>query len=52
MWSWDESGDVAVRFPCEDIFDNANREGIKDFFTTWLNNLVNVLRPRMKKITS
>ena len=51
MWNWEENGDISLRLYCEDVFADANRETIKDFFKTWLNNFVNVLRPRMKKIT-
>jgi hypothetical protein len=51
MWNWEENGDISLRLYCEDVLANANRETIKDFFKTWLNNFVNVLRPRMKKIT-
>ncbi len=50
IWSWDDTGYVSTIFPCEDIFDDSKREEIKDFFKTWLNTFVNVLRPRMKKI--
>ncbi|SNS80426.1 protein of unknown function [Ekhidna lutea] len=52
IWSWDDNGNVSTRFPCDDIFDDSKREEIKDFFKTWLNTFVNVLRPRMKKISS
>lgn len=49
IWTWDDSGDVSVRLPCDDIFAESNREEIKEFFKTWLNQFVNVIRPRMKK---
>lgn len=50
IWDWDDLGSISTRFACDDIFDNSNREEIKDFFKTWLNTFVNVTRPRMKKI--
>lgn len=49
IWSWENSGDVGVRLACDNIFDESNREEIKDFFKTWLNHFVNVFRPRLKK---
>lgn len=52
IWNWDENGFVSTRFPCEDVFDDSLREEIKDFFKTWLNTFVNVLRPRIKNIHS
>ncbi|GAA0892742.1 hypothetical protein GCM10009122_24210 [Fulvivirga kasyanovii] len=51
MWSWDDSGDVGVRLLCDDVFAEENREDIKEFFKTWLNTFVNVIRPRIKKIS-
>lgn len=51
IWSWDDSGDVSVRLFCDDIFADKNREDIKTFFKNWLNTFVNVIRPRIKKIS-
>lgn len=50
IWTWDESGSISVRLTCEDIFDDRNREEVKEFFKLWLNKFVNVLRPRLKKL--
>ncbi|MEX2411311.1 MAG: DUF4268 domain-containing protein [Candidatus Paceibacterota bacterium] len=49
IWNWEESGDIGVRLSCDDIFADVNREEIKEFFKTWLNTFVNVMRPRFKK---
>lgn len=51
IWNWDESGELRVRLFSDDVFAEEGREDIKEFFKTWLITLVNVLRPRMKKIT-
>lgn len=49
IWAMgEESRDTGVRFSCDDVFDPANREQIKDFFADWMNRLVNVFRPRLK----
>ena len=39
----------AVRFNVEDVYDNQNRELIKDFFKHWINQFVNTLRPILKE---
>lgn len=49
LWNWEDSGDVGVRFLCNDVFAEENREDIKDFFKISLNAFVNVFRPRLKK---
>jgi len=49
IWVWEENADVGVRFPCDNIFADENREDIKDFFKVWQNNFVKVFRPRLKK---
>ena len=49
IWNWDESNDIYVRLSCENVFAPENREEIKEFFKYWLNEFVNVLRPRLKK---
>ncbi|MBI1286481.1 MAG: DUF4268 domain-containing protein [Flavobacteriales bacterium] len=50
IWTWDDKGYIEARLSCENIFDEKNREEIKDFFKLWLNNFVNALRPRLKKV--
>ncbi|MFC2090708.1 DUF4268 domain-containing protein, partial [Bacteroidota bacterium] len=50
-WNWDALGDISIRYQCEDVFSENNREEIKDFFKFWLNKFVNVIRPRMKKLS-
>lgn len=50
MWNWDNLGDFGVRFPCDNVFDENNREEIKEFFKYWLNHFVNVMRPKLKKM--
>lgn len=50
IWNWEYSGDISIRYYCEDIFADENRDKLKEFFKTWLNLFVNVLRPRMKRI--
>ncbi|HCS21843.1 MAG TPA: hypothetical protein DIW47_15015 [Bacteroidetes bacterium] len=49
-WNWSDVGDISVRFPCDDVFADENREALKDFFKNWLNTFVNVFRPRMKRL--
>jgi hypothetical protein len=34
--------------PIEDVYANENREKIKEFFRNWINQFVNVIRPRLK----
>lgn len=50
LWNWEDNGDVSVRLYCDDVLSDANRENIKDFFKMWLNEFVNVLRPRLRKL--
>jgi hypothetical protein len=47
---WGEKINLVIRKDCNDIHDPANREEIKEFFKYWLNEFVNVIRPRMKAI--
>ena len=49
IWDWDNNGNIGIRLNIDDIFDKASREDIKEFFQKWLNEFVNVIRPRMKK---
>jgi len=49
IWTWDDSYNFGIRFLCDDVFAPENREDIKEFFKTWLNTFVNVMRPRFKK---
>jgi len=50
IWKWEESNDIGVRFPLEDVYDPASRESIKEFFQIWINRFVNALRPRLKRM--
>jgi hypothetical protein len=51
IWTWDtDPTDIfGVRLPMEDVYSNSNREEIKEFFKYWVNQFVNVLRPRLKE---
>lgn len=40
---------MGVRLPCKDVKSEKHRERIKAFFKQWLNEFVNVLRPKLKK---
>jgi hypothetical protein len=51
IWDWLDAGNIAVRLNCDDVLAQKNRELIKDFFKNWLNTFVNVIRPRLKKIS-
>lgn len=46
---WQTTGDISVRYSCEDFNDESNQQAIREFFQQWLNVFVNVLRPRIKK---
>ena len=50
IYSWDSSlvDGFAVRLHLEDVYDENNRELIKDFFKKWINSFVNTIRPRLK----
>jgi hypothetical protein len=52
IWHWKKEilEGFSVRLSIDDVYSNENRENIKDFFKVWINNFVNVLRPRMKEI--
>jgi len=50
VWHWSPTGDVAIRLSFEDVLAVENREEIKEFFKFWLNEFVNVFRPRLKKM--
>ena len=45
-WSRDHMG---VQLKITDVYSEANREEIKDYFKKWLNAFVNVLRPIIKE---
>ena len=50
---WDmleETGGAGVRLNVEDIFSSKSSEEIKTFFNQWVNQFVNVFRPRIKRI--
>ena len=52
IWSWDSNPieGFGVRFPINDVYTEYNRKIIKDFFSYWVNKMVNALRPRLKDI--
>lgn len=50
IWTWNETGDVGVRFTCPDVFAEDYRTAIKAFFEHWLNAFVNAYRPVLKKV--
>lgn len=47
---WQRQGTIIKRMDYLDIFLDENREVLKNFFKTWLNKFVNVLRPRLKNL--
>ncbi|MEQ8470202.1 MAG: DUF4268 domain-containing protein [Marinoscillum sp.] len=47
---WDRVGTIIKRSEYLDIQVLENRKIMKEFFKTWLNNFVNVMRPRLKRI--
>jgi phosphoribosylaminoimidazole-succinocarboxamide synthase len=51
IWTWDSPNidGFGVRFSIEDVYDNSNREIIKDYFKNWLNSFVNTIRPILKE---
>ena len=50
IWTMaEEGGGAGVRLPCNDIFDRENREQLKKYFAKWINQFVNVFRPRLKE---
>ena len=48
-WEFNSNGDASVRLYCEDVHAEESREEIKEFFKHWLNEFVNVFRPRLKR---
>lgn len=52
IWSWDANiiDGFGVRLPLNDVYSSEHRERIKEFFASWMNKMVNALRPRMKEI--
>jgi hypothetical protein len=55
IWWSDESNSFegfGVRLPIEDVYSIENREIIKDFFRHWMNNFVNIIRPRLKNYSN
>jgi len=50
IWGWDSPNidGFGVRFQVEDVYDEDNKESIKDFFKTWLNDFTNTIRPILK----
>jgi hypothetical protein len=52
IWSWDNSltDGFGVRMNLEDVYDSNNRESIINFFSTWSNTFVNIMRPKLKQI--
>jgi hypothetical protein len=51
IWNWDTPNidGFGIRLPIEDVYDNKNRETIKDFFKNWINQFVNAVRPILKE---
>jgi hypothetical protein len=52
IFTWDANpiDGFGVRLYLEDVYAENNRAKIKDFFAHWINQFVNVLRPRIKEI--
>ena len=49
-WEANPIDGFGVRLSLEDVYADENRQIIKDFFANWINQFVNVLRPRIKEI--
>lgn len=51
LWTWDtdSKGGFGVRMQIEDVYSKKNRKKIKEFFAHWINQYVNVIRPRLKE---
>lgn len=48
LWDNEESFQVGVRLHCNDFYSEESKALITEFFNTWINNFVNVFRPRLK----
>ncbi|UXX79487.1 DUF4268 domain-containing protein [Reichenbachiella carrageenanivorans] len=48
-FNWDGDFNAEIAISINDVFSDSNREEIKDFYKNWLNQFVNVFRPRIKR---
>lgn len=51
-WDWHDSlvDGFSIRKPFDDVYHPKNRKEIIEFFSYWINNFINIMRPKLKEI--
>lgn len=52
VWTWEDAPTYGfdVGLPISDIYDKNNHPQMIDFFSYWLNEFVNIIKPRLKML--